>query len=222
MKKPITTTFISENHTVRSIFLTYGIQKGFTLVETLVAIAIIMTAITGPYAAAVQTINASRIAREHTVATFLAQEGVEAARAERDKVYLHDCFTSTGCSGSTAWWNNDFVKAITACTSSNPCILDTSKSSRYPTYLPWSFFEGMFSKPASLSALYRKLPNISAQFLYDGKPSLGATLTPFTRTIYASIVSKTEMEVTSKVTWKDNNKTLSIIATDHLTPWLNQ
>ncbi len=225
--------FISTRRVLRSVFFGRKMHGGFTLVETLVAIAIIMVAITGPYASAAQAIAAARIARDHTIATFLAQEGIEIVRAERDKVYLHDCFTTTGCSGTTVWWNNDFANSrnstfgehnIFQCSSSNSCILDTSKSGQYSNYTNVGIFEGML-KTSSSKVLHLKQPTPvpfvpAVSFLYDYTST--APVTPFMRTIYASVVSNTEIKITSKVTWKDNGKTLSVTATDHLTPWFTQ
>ncbi len=233
MKKTFIITFVSTHRALRSVFLERKMHGGFTLVETLVAIAIIMVAITGPYASAAQAVAAARIAREHTIATFLAQEGIEIVRAERDKVYLHDCFTTTGCSGTTVWWNNGFnngfaassgAHAIGKCSSSNSCILDTSKSGQYSNYTNVGIFEGMLKTSPPL-VLHLKQPTpvpfVSAvPFLYDYTST--APETSFTRKIYAFVVSNTEIKITSKVTWKDNGKTLSVTAIDHLTPWFTQ
>lgn len=62
--------------------------KGFTLVETLVAITILTMAITGPLFIAQQSFNSAVTARDRTTASFLAQEGVEYIRSVRDHNYL--------------------------------------------------------------------------------------------------------------------------------------
>lgn len=59
-------------------------ERGFTLVETLVAVAILGLALTGPLIAASNGLNNAFFARDQIVATFLAQEGVELIRAIRD------------------------------------------------------------------------------------------------------------------------------------------
>lgn len=57
---------------------------GFTLVETLVAIAILLLAIGGPLTIAAQSFFAARFSKDTLTATYLAQEGVEIVRFQRD------------------------------------------------------------------------------------------------------------------------------------------
>ncbi|HQU07706.1 MAG: hypothetical protein B7X04_01720 [Parcubacteria group bacterium 21-54-25] len=196
--------------------------QGFTLVETLVAIAIIMVAITGPYAAAEQAITAARIAQDRTIATFLAQEGVEAVRAERDKTYINDCVTSTGCSGSSVWWGSDFAdpsgssaQDILRCSAGTPCALISSFGGLY-WYPPSGCFNNLICN-RSLSG--RRLYSGSGAPAYYNTLSTLYPITPFTRTIYASAFTSEEVKITSEVTWKENGTVFTVTATDHLTPW---
>lgn len=68
------------------IFLKYKKQnnKGFTILETLVAIAIILIAITGPLDIIAHSLKASYYSRDEVTAFYLAQEAVEYARNQRD------------------------------------------------------------------------------------------------------------------------------------------
>ena len=61
-----------------------SLSKGFSLLETIVAIAIIMIAIGGAFGLAPEGLNGARFARNQTVATYLAQEGIEVVRSIRD------------------------------------------------------------------------------------------------------------------------------------------
>jgi len=81
-------------------------HKGFTLVETLVAITILVIAMVGPLYAVHKSITASNTARDKLIATALAQEGVEYVRGRRDNNYLAGrawmaqlggCFTPNTC-----------------------------------------------------------------------------------------------------------------------------
>jgi len=55
-------------------------KKGFTLIETLVAIAILITSVIGPLSIAYQGVSLSLLARDQITASFLAQEGLEFVR----------------------------------------------------------------------------------------------------------------------------------------------
>lgn len=74
------------------------LQKGFTLVETLVAIFVLTLSITGPLFIAQQSFISAVTARDRTTASFLAQEGVEYIRSVRDHNYLSGRAWLTGLS----------------------------------------------------------------------------------------------------------------------------
>ena len=63
-------------------------MKGFTLVETLVAVAILTIAMVGPYSAAQHSLTAAIAARDGLIGSSLAQEGVEYVRSVRDSNYF--------------------------------------------------------------------------------------------------------------------------------------
>jgi prepilin-type N-terminal cleavage/methylation domain-containing protein len=57
---------------------------GFTLIETLVAVTLLVVAISGPMSLASQSLSAAFYARDQMTAFHLAQEAVEAVRSVRD------------------------------------------------------------------------------------------------------------------------------------------
>lgn len=63
--------------------------RGFTLVETLVAITILLVVIVGPLTIAQKGIQSSYYAGEQTTAVYLAQEAIEHIQKLRDDVALH-------------------------------------------------------------------------------------------------------------------------------------
>jgi prepilin-type N-terminal cleavage/methylation domain-containing protein len=104
-------------------------QKGFTLVETLVAISILMLAILGPLSIATAGLRNSAFARDQITAFYLAQEGIEFVRYARDDNYLRgavdadwlehldDCKVENegfdhGCIIDVPYWFNDADGAI--------------------------------------------------------------------------------------------------------------
>ncbi len=62
--------------------------RAFTLVETLVAISVLLLALVGPMSIASRGLSAAYNARDEVIAYYLAQEGIEYVRAVRDQNYL--------------------------------------------------------------------------------------------------------------------------------------
>ncbi len=62
-----------------------SLHNGFTLIETLVAITILITIITAAFSAAQSGISLSTLSRDQIIAFYLAGEGVEQIRNMRDE-----------------------------------------------------------------------------------------------------------------------------------------
>ncbi|MDB4992020.1 MAG: seg [Parcubacteria group bacterium] len=111
--------------------------RGFTLVETLVAIAILMLAITVPFYSVQQSINASNAARDQLVASSLAQEAAEYIYYLRDTNYLSttgwltgmdNCLTTNAPYGCVV---DPSQNTLTSCTGSGCPVLNISGSNLY-------------------------------------------------------------------------------------------
>lgn len=63
-------------------------KRGFTLVETLIAIAILLVAVVGPISLIGDALHKLYYAKDQMVAINLAQEGIEVVRARRDSNML--------------------------------------------------------------------------------------------------------------------------------------
>ena len=61
-----------------------GKRRGFTLIETLLAILVLTVSIVGPLTIASRGLNAALIAKNKTIAFFLAQDAIEFVRYKRD------------------------------------------------------------------------------------------------------------------------------------------
>src|ERR1017187_8643710 len=97
--------------------------KGFTLIETLVAIAIITLAVAGPLYTASRAIIAAETSSDQLTASYLAQEGIEYVRLMRDNEYLAVYNT---VNASLAWSNfikGTTVPAIGQCIARNICTI---------------------------------------------------------------------------------------------------
>lgn len=88
-------------------------SKGFTLVESLVAIGILSISILGAFTAVQNGIKNSTIAKDEITAFYLAQEGMEYIRNIRDENSLHDI------SGTPTNWLTGLV--VTSSATSGPC-----------------------------------------------------------------------------------------------------
>lgn len=81
----------------------FSLKKGFTLLETMVALAVITAAVVGPVSLITKGIFDFSFAKNKIIAANLAQEGMELVRAVRDNNILCDSIN-----GSVVWeWNRD-------------------------------------------------------------------------------------------------------------------
>lgn len=88
-------------------------NKGFTIVETLVAVAILMISIAGPLTIAQKGLTAAIYARDQVTASFLAQDAMEIIKNERDNALDSGGF-------------EDWINYISSsCTENNQCQVDT-------------------------------------------------------------------------------------------------
>lgn len=109
-------------------------NKGFTLIETLVATFVLITAIVGPLSIVAKGVFFANFAKDQITAFYLAQEAIEYVRNKRDNVTIagrtwadfkanvgtsnppgiHDClvaYNAAGCTIDTKW------DTIAACSS---------------------------------------------------------------------------------------------------------
>ncbi|KKU52201.1 MAG: hypothetical protein UX72_C0008G0017 [Parcubacteria group bacterium GW2011_GWA2_47_10] len=73
-------------------------KEGFTLIESIVAITILVGAIFGPLTLITRGIYSVREVKDKLIAANLAQEGIEIIRAFRDSNILTGCMTPLGAS----------------------------------------------------------------------------------------------------------------------------
>lgn len=88
--------------------------KGFTLIETLVAISIFTVSILALMSVLGQGISNTNYAKQKMIASYLAQEGIEYIRNMRDTKVLYD--------GSSGWGN--FRSQLNSCNSGQGCSFD--------------------------------------------------------------------------------------------------
>ncbi len=97
------------------------VNKGFTLIETLVAVLLLSTAIAGPLSIASKGLNATLVAKDQFIAFYLAQDAMEFIRYVRDSNTL----------GGGDWLTGDGAVTgidLSDCASPNGCYVDSIQS----------------------------------------------------------------------------------------------
>jgi prepilin-type N-terminal cleavage/methylation domain-containing protein len=185
-------------------------SSGFTLIEALIAIAILMLATTGPLFSASRAMVVAETSRVQLTASYLAQEGIEYVRAVRDNQYL--ALYPPGPTTATAAWTNFVSGFISSCASPNQCTLD-------PT-LPMGS-----GSTNSLQTCGGSMGACTPLYLYGNLyhqyniiPA-GAVQTQFVRTIQVTTVSSTDERITSTVAWTFHGNPYSTTVAESLTPW---
>ncbi len=97
-------------------------NRGFTLIETLVAVLLLASAIAGPLTIASKGLSAALVAKDQITAFFLAQDAMEQVRFLRDSA----CLASGGGAGGCA--ANVWLSSLSPCVSTDgvaSCKLDS-------------------------------------------------------------------------------------------------
>ncbi len=104
-------------------------HRGFTLIETLVAVLLLATAVAGPLTIASAGLSAALVAKDQIVATYLAQDAIEYIRYKRDSACL--------AAGGTACASGTWLSTLSACTGATGCYLDSTENApASPTVCP--------------------------------------------------------------------------------------
>jgi prepilin-type N-terminal cleavage/methylation domain-containing protein len=165
------------------------ISRGFTLIETLVAVMILATAVAGPLSIASRALNNSIVAKDQITAHLLAEDAVEYVRFVRDTNTLQGDNWLTGSGGAVAGID------LTPCAASTGCYVDSTMAVSGVADVPTACDPGN-----GCPAIY--YDNDNSRFTYNtGGSNVSKTL--FTRTIVLTNISSTEQQLTVTVTWSD-------------------
>ncbi len=127
-------------------------HRGFTIVETLVAIAVLMIIVVTPYYAADRALVASETARDTLLGNMLAQQAIENVRSVRDGNFLQsyhggsqvdwmtgldtspNCFYPNKCTVENSPLNNGAVTVQQCGSSCTPMTVGSASNSQFPYY----------------------------------------------------------------------------------------
>lgn len=182
-------------------------QSGFSLIETLVAITILLLVITGPIAISSQSARSASFSSEQVTAFLLAQEGVELIQKARDDLLVRSF--ATGASGTelTPWamftsltqsrYASCFERAGTPNTSER-CGLSIA------THNGAAVSDITVTNCSTLTncTLYRTSNSQRSRFTHSAS---GAEQTKFIRYIVLESVNPNEVKVTSTVLWRQGS-----------------
>lgn len=101
----------------RYIMYNHDSQSGYSLIEVLIAVAILMTAIVAPMTVAVKSLQSSQYSMEQNTAMFLAQEAISLLEMLRNHQALQE-FDS----GSENFW--EWTDALDNCRGADGCNFD--------------------------------------------------------------------------------------------------
>jgi len=166
-------------------------QAGFTLIETLVAVLILATAIAGPLTIASRGLTTALVAKDQVTAFYLAQDAVEYIRFKRDSACL--------AAGVSPCDNAVWLSTLTpACTGSNGCYLDSTETTTNPPLNNGPLSCGAI--PCSLSNHPLYYDPVNNRFTYT---SLNNIRQPFVRTVILTSVNSNEEKLSVTVSWND-------------------
>lgn len=167
-----------------------GVRRGFTLIEVIISIAVILTAIVGLIGLSSFSVSSLETAKSKVIAVNLAQEGIEIIRNMRDSNWLiYRTQMEQGPEYSYLWL-----------TGLGPGTYRVQYDS------------------ASLTANPDNPPLYKNSYGFYQYSPTGGTLTPFRRTITLQNIGD-EIRVTSQVTWSEKGKSNTITVEDHLYNW---
>ena len=174
------------------------LQSGFSLVEMLVAVSVLLIIIVGPMTMTSRVAKSSSFATEQVQAFFLAQEGLELAEKLRDDLLLRH-FNSSYATPWTTFNNTGASKPNNLC-----YIIDSGDKG---CGIDWSNIGGPFRdcNTASNCKLNYKASATRSKYTYDTTGTIETT--PFSRFIVFENSGSNAVKVTSIVTWRTGSLT---------------
>ena len=173
--------------------------RGFTLIETLVAVSLLSLAVVAPMSLAATSLSTAYYARDEVTAFHLAQEAIESVRSVRDSNILKNGFGT----------QTDILASIP---DSTPFVVDTRDNS--------------MDASVCVSGVCPQIESDGNLYGY-GHGASGWVKTRFTRTVRATTVRSEsgvpqEIRVSVTISWKTSGfQTRTFTISENLFRWIN-
>lgn len=109
-------------------------KKGFTLVETLIAISILLVGVSAAFSAAQSGLSSTIAVKDRVAAIFLAQEAMEAVRNLKDSNLLAEN-NATPPSNNNPHWLNGLANSGDPCAGGASCDYDFNPNHTLPAFI---------------------------------------------------------------------------------------
>ncbi len=188
-------------------------RRGFSIVETIVAIAILSVAIVAPLTLAQRGLNSSIYAKDQVTAFYLAQEAIEYARNVRDGNNL------AGFSQSVSW-----LSSLELCTADvNPnqkCGIDVNAGQIIDCAAGLNYCQLVFSGGSSGTGIYGD---------FGTRQNGGALPSPWQSTIFTRTLTIAPVAVSgdangaadllAEVSWRTGSIQKSVVINEKIFNW---
>ena len=176
-------------------------QVGFSIVEMLVAVSILLLVIVGPMTITTRTAKSTTFATEQVTAFFLAQEGLELAQKLRDDLLLRSFLPV----GNANLINNPWARFTDTTGAYQFCYIAGTGCG-----LEWSANPGVVTNPidcsvAANTCLLRGDTVTTGRSHFTHNAGGGTVDTLYTRRIIFTPVDADSIRVNSIVTWRTGN-----------------
>lgn len=199
-------------------------KTGFTLLETLVAIAIMTVAVGAAFTMAQKSLMSSYTAKNQATGYFLAAEGLELVRTVRDNIALYNTIN-----GANLNWIQPLA-ATSSCEGPYGCDIDAASPSLYISSSTQALADpsAVFScdparnASATSTGCIVKFKSLGGGSMYTSRPDTSLPSSIYTRTIHIDEVdvygnnTKREATVTSRVSWLGGQ---SVSVTETINNW---
>lgn len=175
-------------------------KKGFTVLESLVAIALISTAISGTFAVVQANLSQSISIKDEVKAFYLAHEAVEIIRNKRDANQLDRILNGS----SNSWLEGIAENAFDPCFFGKTCMVDAVSFSLSSCSGGWGSCPNLKQDPNNFIYGYNGLwPDSN-----------------FKREIQITSINPTEISIEVRVSWVKGSSSKQFITVGNLFDWI--